>query len=82
MEMTIFTAPTCHQCHALKRLLDARKIRYDEIDVTSGVDEMAEYAYYASTNQLPLIKIRSFVFEGPDEIEKAIEKINSLKKVR
>ena len=81
MEITLFTTPTCQRCKALKNLLEKRKIEYNEIDITNGPEELAAHSYYANTNQLPLVKIEDFVFEGPDEITEALKKIQSLKEV-
>lgn len=46
IDLTIYTTPTCPDCHALKAWLDREGILYDERDLTDQVimeDAMARY---------------------------------------
>lgn len=86
MEITLFTTSTCPACNTAKELLKKNEIKFNTINIENGYDEMAEYQYFASKHILPLILVTiedeyddvyipyTFeAFEGPKEIQKAID---------
>ena len=74
----IYTGPSCNFCDAAKRLLERNKLKFSEIDVSSGVgirDEMIKKTNGQRT--IPQIFFDDQHIGGYDEV-RALEKENKL----
>ncbi len=93
MRIVLFKRTNCQYCKLAKKLLDQNKISYNVIQIDDGVEELAEYNYYAMTHRLPLILVNlpeenidvyvpheQEIFEGSGNITKAIEFIKARSK--
>ena len=77
----IYTGPFCNFCDAAKRLLERNKLKFNEIDVSSGEnirDEMIKKSNGQRT--IPQIFFGDHHVGGYTEL-RALEKENKLKKL-
>ena len=77
----IYTGPSCNFCDAAKRLLERNKLKFNEIDVSSGeniIDEMIKKSNGQRT--IPQIFFGDHHVGGYTEL-RALEKENKLKKL-
>ena len=77
----IYTGPSCSFCDAAKRLLERNKLKFNEIDVSSGEkirDEMIKKSNGQRT--IPQIFFGDHHVGGYTEL-RALEKENKLKKL-
>ena len=77
----IYTGPSCNFCDAAKRLLERNKLKFNEIDVSSGEgirDEMIKKTNGQRT--IPQIFFGEHYVGGYTEL-RALEKENKLKKL-
>ena len=77
----IYTGPSCNFCDAAKRLLERNKLKFNEIDVSSGEnlrDEMIKKSNGQRT--IPQIFFGDYHVGGYTEL-RALEKENKLKKL-
>ena len=77
----IYTGPSCNFCNAAKRLLERNKLKFNEIDVSSGEkirDEMIKKSNGQRT--IPQIFFGDHHVGGYTEL-RALEKENKLKKL-
>ena len=77
----IYTGPSCNFCDAAKRLLERNKLKFNEIDVSSGEnirDEMIKKSNGQRT--IPQIFFGDRHVGGYTEL-RALEKENKLKKL-
>ena len=75
----IYTGPSCNFCNAAKRLLERNKLKFNEIDVSSGeniIDEMIKKSNGQRT--IPQIFFGDHHVGGYTEL-RALEKENKLK---
>ena len=75
----IYTGPSCNFCNAAKRLLERNKLKFNEIDVSSGEnirDEMIKKSNGQRT--IPQIFFGDHHVGGSTEL-RALEKENKLK---
>ena len=75
----IYTGPSCNYCDAAKRLLERNKLKFSEIDVSSGekiIDEMIKKSKGQRT--IPQIFFGDHHVGGYTEL-RALEKENKLK---
>ena len=78
-EILIYTGPSCNFCAAAKRLLERNKLKFNEIDVSSGEnirDEMIKKSNGQRT--IPQIFFGDHHVGGYTEL-RALEKENKLK---
>ena len=66
-EITIYSTPTCHFCHAAKEFFDENKIKYTDYDVASDMDKRKEMIDMTGQMGVPVIKIGDDVVVGFDE---------------
>ena len=79
--ITIYTGPSCNFCDAAKRLLERNKLKFSEIDVSSGEnirDEMIKKSNGHRT--IPQIFFGDHHVGGYTEL-RALEKENKLKEL-
>ncbi len=77
----IYTGPSCNFCAAAKRLLERNKLKFSEIDISSGEnirDEMIKKSNGQRT--IPQIFFGDHHVGGYTEL-RALEKENKLKKL-
>ena len=75
----IYTGPSCNFCDAAKRLLERNKLKFNEIDVSSGeniIDEMIKKSNGQRT--IPQIFFNEYHVGGYQELRN-LEKENKLK---
>ena len=77
----IYTGPSCNFCDAAKRLLERNKLKFNEIDVSSG-DKIRDEMIKKSNGQrtIPQIFFGDHHVGGYTEL-RALEKENKLKKL-
>ena len=69
-DVTIYTTRICPYCVAAKRLLAARQIAYEEIDVTGDYDKRAWLVEVTGGRKtVPQIFIRGRAIGGYDELK-------------
>ena len=67
-DVQIYTTRVCGYCVAAKRLLSARAIPYDEIDVTSDASKRTWLVEVTGRRTVPQIFIRGESIGGYDEL--------------
>lgn len=65
--VTIYSTPTCHFCHAAKEFFDENKITYTEHDVASDMDKRSEMIDMTGQMGVPVIRVNDDVIVGFDE---------------
>jgi len=65
--VTIFTTPTCHFCHAAKAFFEENSIEYTEHDVMSDETKRSEMIEMTGQMGVPVIKIGDEIIVGFDE---------------
>jgi glutaredoxin 3 len=67
-EVTVYTTKICGYCVAAKRLLTARKVPYQEIDVTGDRDKRAWLVSVTGRRTVPQIFIADESIGGYEEL--------------
>lgn len=65
--VTIYSTPTCHFCHAAKEYFKANDIKYTEHDVASDMEKRTEMIELTGQMGVPVIRIDEDVIVGFDE---------------
>lgn len=65
--VTIYSTPTCHFCHAAKEFFDENKIVYTDYDVASDMEKRSEMIDMTGQMGVPVIRIGDDVVVGFDE---------------
>lgn len=65
--VTIYSTPTCHFCHAAKELFDENKVVYTDYDVASDMEKRSEMIDMTGQMGVPVIRIGDDVVVGFDE---------------
>lgn len=65
--VTIYSTPTCHFCHAAKDFFNENKVAYTEHDVASDLDKRKEMVEMTGQMGVPVIKIDDDIIVGFDE---------------
>ena len=66
-QVTIYSTPTCHFCHAAKEFFKAQNVAYTEIDVAADVEKRKEMIDMTGQMGVPVIRINDDVVVGFDE---------------
>lgn len=66
-QVTIYSTPTCHFCHAAKEFFAENNIAYTEHDVASNMDKRSEMIDMTGQMGVPVIRIDDDVVVGFDE---------------
>lgn len=66
-QVTIYSTPTCHFCHAAKEFFDANHVAYTDHDVASDLDKRSEMIDMTGQMGVPVIKIDDDIIVGFDE---------------
>lgn len=76
--VTVFSKPSCVQCNATKRVMDANNIKYTVVDVTE-VDGLPEQLREEGYRMMPVVKVKLWGYEPIDSWQGFVpEKIKSL----
>lgn len=55
--ITVYSKPSCVQCNATYRALDAKGITYDVVDVTQDADALAYVTEELGYSQAPIVVV-------------------------
>lgn len=65
--VTIYSTPTCHFCHAAKEFFDENKVVYTDYDVASDMEKRSEMIDMTGQMGVPVIRIGDDIVVGFDE---------------
>ena len=66
-DVTIYTTPTCHFCHAAKEFFTANNVQFTDLDVAGDMEKRQEMIEMTGQMGVPVIKIGDDVVVGFDE---------------
>lgn len=66
-EVTIYSTPTCHFCHAAKDFMNDNEIKFNDVDVSTDADKRQEMIEITGQMGVPVIRIGDDVVVGFDE---------------
>lgn len=66
-QVTIYTTPTCHFCHAAKAFFDENNVAYTDVNVAADLDARKEMIDMTGQMGVPVIRIENDVVVGFDE---------------
>ncbi len=66
-QVTIYSTPTCHFCHAAKEFFAENNIAFTEHDVASDMEKRSEMIDMTGQMGVPVIRIDDDVVVGFDE---------------
>jgi glutaredoxin-like YruB-family protein len=66
-EVTIYSTPTCHFCHAAKDFFTANKVQFTDNDVAADMEKRKEMVDMTGQMGVPVIRIGDDVIIGFDE---------------
>jgi glutaredoxin 3 len=66
-QVTIYSTPVCHFCHAAKEFFTENNIAYTEHDVASDLEKRQEMIEITGQMGVPVIRIGDDVVVGFDE---------------
>lgn len=75
-QVTIYSTPSCHFCHAAKEFFAENNIAYTEHDVASDMDKRSEMIDMTGQMGVPVIRIDDDIIVGFDE-----DKVRELLKI-
>ncbi len=67
MNVSIYSTPTCHFCHAAKAFFDENKVAYEDYDVATDLEKRKEMVDMTGQMGVPVIRIGDDVIVGFDE---------------
>lgn len=65
--VSIYTTPTCHFCHAAKEFFQANDVAYQEYDVSTNMEKRTEMIETTGQMGVPVIRIDDDIIVGFDE---------------
>jgi glutaredoxin 3 len=73
-QVTIYSTPTCHFCHAAKEYFDEKGVAYEDHNVLENMDKRKEMVDMTGQMGVPVIRIGDDVIVGFDQpmIEKLL----------
>ncbi len=66
-QVTIYSTPSCHFCHAAKDFFDEQNVSYTVIDVAADIEKRKEMIDMTGQMGVPVIRIGDDVVVGFDE---------------
>lgn len=66
-DVTIYSTPTCHFCHAAKEFFTENKVTFTDHDVSTDLDKRSEMIDMTGQMGVPVIRIGDDVIVGFDE---------------
>lgn len=67
MQVTIYSTPSCHFCHAAKEFFKEHNVPYEDINVAEDVAKRDEMVAMTGQMGVPVIKIGNDIVVGFDE---------------
>jgi glutaredoxin-like YruB-family protein len=65
--VTIYSTPTCHFCHAAKAFFDEHQVKYSEHNVAEDLEKRKEMIDLTGQMGVPVIRVEDDVIVGFDE---------------
>lgn len=65
--VTIYSTPTCHFCHAAKAFFDENSVSYTDVNVAEDAEKRQEMIEMTGQMGVPVIRIGDNVVVGFDE---------------
>lgn len=65
--ITIYSTPTCVYCNTLKKYLDSKDIKFEEIDVSQNEKELEKMVEISGQMGVPVIDIDGNIVIGFDK---------------
>ena len=66
-QVTIYSTPTCHFCHAAKEFFDANHVQYTDYNVATDLAKRKEMVEKSGQMGVPVITIDKNLIVGFDE---------------
>ncbi len=66
-QVTIYSTPTCHFCHAAKAYFDENGVQYEDFNVLENMEKRQEMISMTGQMGVPVIRIGDDVVVGFDE---------------
>lgn len=66
-DVTIYSTPTCHFCHAAKEFFTANNVKFTDYNVATDLDKRKEMIAKSGQMGVPVITIGSDLVVGFDE---------------
>ncbi len=66
-DVTIYSTPVCHFCHAAKEFFNENEVKFTEYDVASDAEKRQEMIEMTNQMGVPVIRIGDDVVIGFDE---------------
>jgi len=66
-QVTIYSTPSCHFCHAAKAFFDEHSVTYTDINVATDLEKRKEMVEMTGQMGVPVIRIEDDVIVGFDE---------------
>ena len=63
-EVTIFSTPTCHFCHAAKEFFTENNVPFTDINVATNLDKRKEMIEMSGQMGVPVIKVGDDIVVG------------------
>jgi len=73
-EITLYTKDDCPYCHSAKALLDARGLRYTEVDVGADAAQLAEMIARSQRRTVPQIFSGARHVGGFDDLKRELQR--------
>lgn len=67
MSVRVYTKPSCVYCNMVKKYLESKNVRYDEIDVSMDIDATDEMVEKSGQRGVPVIDFDGSVIIGFDK---------------
>ena len=68
-EVTIYSTPVCHFCHAAKEFFNENNVSFTEHDVAADAEKRQEMIDLTGQMGVPVIKVSEDVIIGFDEVK-------------
>ena len=66
-QVTIYSTPTCHFCHAAKAFFDENGVAYEDVNVATDLERRKEMVDMTGQMGVPVIRVEDDVIVGFDE---------------
>ncbi len=66
-QVTIYSTPSCHFCHAAKAFFDENHVTYTDLNVAADLEKRKEMIDMTGQMGVPVIRIEDDVIVGFDE---------------
>jgi len=66
-QVTIYSTPSCHFCHAAKAFFDEHNVAFNDINVAQDLEKRKEMIDMTGQMGVPVIRIEDDVIVGFDE---------------